>query len=174
MTAITFTRNISSVSGRTIMPIFLIKHHTGIINQYINTTFSFEYRHKSRLDSCSIRHIKIQRNHTGILHCRTLFYPYIMLPSCRSQAYTIAPSPAKRFGYRIFRMPCAAPVMIHTLFSKKSSHLNSMSFLHPNLRDMPVTQADASDNKYIIAQATSSGFPYLLSGYLNLSASYCF
>ena len=38
---------------------------------------------------------------------------------------------------------------------------------------MPVTQADASDNKYIIAQATSSGFPYLLSGYLNLSASYC-
>ena len=117
MTAITFTRNISSVSGRTIMPIFLLNTTPALLTSTSIRPSRLNIDIKADLTaaaSVTSKYNGITRVSCTAAHC---FTHTSMLPSCRSQAYTIAPSPAKRSAID-FPMPCAAPVMIHTLFSK--------------------------------------------------------
>ena len=79
--------------------------------------------------------------------------------SCLSQAYTIAPS-ATNCSAICFPMPCAAPVMIQTLFSRSLDIINYIRDLPPSMViEVPVIHLVASDSRYTIAWATSVGVP---------------
>ena len=107
-TAITFTKNIRSVSSRIIIPIFRLYTIPALLTRQSICPSALKICISAVFTAVAL----VISNSMGRICGLSV------VKACLSQAYTIAPSAANCSAICL-PIPCAAPVMIHTLFSNR-------------------------------------------------------